>query len=109
MASTVPGTRVLRVHRVDAVVDAVLDAGVDLLLGSRCVGCERAGRLRCRACASGLDEPASVVWPSPVPLFVLGVALGYLATRTNRIAACAVLHGLFNAVSYVYVLRGGSG
>jgi membrane protease YdiL (CAAX protease family) len=49
------------------------------------------------------------VWPSPVPLFVLGVALGYLATRTNRIAACVVLHGLFNAVSYVYVLRGGAG
>jgi len=51
----------------------------------------------------------SRVWPSPVPLFVLGLALGYLATRTNRIAACVVLHGLFNAVSYVYVLRGGSG
>ena len=51
----------------------------------------------------------SRVWPSPVPLFVLGIALGYLATRTNRIAACVVLHGLFNAVSYVYVLRGGSG
>ena len=51
----------------------------------------------------------SRVWPSPVPLFVLGIALGYLATRTNRIAACVVLHGLFNAVSFVYVLRGGSG
>jgi membrane protease YdiL (CAAX protease family) len=51
----------------------------------------------------------SRVWPSPVPLFVLGLALGYLATRTNRIAACVVLHGLFNAVSFVYVLRGGSG
>ncbi|HET6572064.1 MAG TPA: CPBP family intramembrane glutamic endopeptidase [Fimbriiglobus sp.] len=51
----------------------------------------------------------SQIWPSPVPLFVLGLALGYLATRTNRIAACVVLHGLFNAVAFVYVLRGGAG
>jgi membrane protease YdiL (CAAX protease family) len=51
----------------------------------------------------------SRVWPSPVPLFALGLMLGYLATRTHRIAACVVLHGLFNAVSFVYVLRGGAG
>jgi membrane protease YdiL (CAAX protease family) len=47
------------------------------------------------------------VWPSPVPLFVLGLALGYLAARTGGITACVLLHGLFNAVSCVYLLRGG--
>ncbi len=50
----------------------------------------------------------SAVWPSPVPLFVLGLGLGYLALRTGGIAACVVLHGLFNAVSYVLLLRGGA-
>jgi membrane protease YdiL (CAAX protease family) len=50
----------------------------------------------------------SRIWPTPIPLFVLGLVLGYLAARTNRITACVVLHGLFNAVSYVYLLRGGA-
>jgi membrane protease YdiL (CAAX protease family) len=49
----------------------------------------------------------SAVWPTPIPLFALGLGLGYLAVRTNGIAACVVLHGLFNAVSFVYLLRGG--
>jgi membrane protease YdiL (CAAX protease family) len=48
----------------------------------------------------------SAVWPTPIPLFALGLGLGYLAVRTNGIAACVVLHGLFNAVSFVYLLRG---
>lgn len=48
----------------------------------------------------------SAVWPSPVPLFVLGLGLGYLALRTGGIAACVVLHGLFNAISFVFLLRG---
>jgi len=46
----------------------------------------------------------SFVWPSPVPLFTLGLALGYLGARTNGVVAPAVLHGLFNAVSAVYLL-----
>jgi membrane protease YdiL (CAAX protease family) len=50
----------------------------------------------------------SAVWPTPVPLFVLGLGLGYLALRTGGIAACVVLHGLFNAVSFVFLLRGGA-
>lgn len=45
------------------------------------------------------------VWPSPIPLFVLGLCLGVLRTRTGGIAAGFVLHGLFNAVSFVYLLR----
>jgi membrane protease YdiL (CAAX protease family) len=48
----------------------------------------------------------SGVWPSPIPLFVLGLFLGTLRVRTGGIAAGVVLHGLFNAVSFVYLLRG---
>ncbi|MEO6511866.1 MAG: ComF family protein [Nocardioides sp.] len=48
-------------------LDLLADAAVDLLLGSRCVGCERPGRLLCPACADDLDRPARVTWPTPVP------------------------------------------
>ncbi len=51
----------------------------------------------------------SAVWPTPVPLFVLGLGLGWLCLRTRGILACVVAHGLFNAVSFVYLLRGGAG
>jgi predicted amidophosphoribosyltransferase len=49
------------------VLDQLADAAVDLLLGSRCVGCDRPGRLLCPACADAIDEPARVAWPTPVP------------------------------------------
>jgi membrane protease YdiL (CAAX protease family) len=49
----------------------------------------------------------SSVWPTPIPLFVLGLGLGYLAARTRSWAAGAVAHAAFNAVSTVWVfLRG---
>lgn len=48
----------------------------------------------------------SSVWPSPVPLFVLGFGLGWLVARTRSVVPAAVCHGLFNAVSTVYLLRG---
>lgn len=49
----------------------------------------------------------SAVWPTPIPLFVLALGLGYLAARTRSWAASAVTHILFNAVSTVWVfLRG---
>jgi membrane protease YdiL (CAAX protease family) len=35
----------------------------------------------------------------PIPLFVLGLALGYLYQRTHRILPCIVLHALFNGFS----------
>jgi membrane protease YdiL (CAAX protease family) len=41
------------------------------------------------------------VWPSPIPLFVLGLGLGYLAHRSQSLVGPMVLHGLFNAVSAV--------
>lgn len=51
----------------------------------------------------------SQVWPSPIPLFVLGLSLSWLAVRTRGILVPFLVHGLFNAVSVVFVLRGGSG
>jgi membrane protease YdiL (CAAX protease family) len=49
----------------------------------------------------------SSVWPTPIPLFVLGLGLGWLAVRTRSILAVTILHGLFNLVSVLFVLRGG--
>ena len=46
----------------------------------------------------------SSVWPSPVPLFFLGLGLGWLAVRTRGVLVPTIVHGLFNAVSAVYVL-----
>ena len=48
----------------------------------------------------------SAVWPTPIPLFFLGLGLGWLAVRTRGIFVPVIVHGLFNAVSAVYVLRG---
>jgi membrane protease YdiL (CAAX protease family) len=48
----------------------------------------------------------SNVWPTPIPLFVLGLGLGWLALRTRGILAPTIVHGLFNAVSVLAVLRG---
>jgi membrane protease YdiL (CAAX protease family) len=49
----------------------------------------------------------SGVWPSPIPLFVLGLGLGWLAVRTRGMFVPAIVHGLFNAVSVLFVLRSG--
>jgi membrane protease YdiL (CAAX protease family) len=43
----------------------------------------------------------SFAWPSPVPLFVLALGLGWLAFRTQNLVAPVVAHGLFNAVACV--------
>lgn len=50
-------------------------------------------------------------WPSPIPLFVLALGLGWLARRTQSLVGPMVLHGLFNGVAVVQllVLRNGLG
>jgi predicted amidophosphoribosyltransferase len=45
----------------------VLDAARDLLLGSRCVGCRRPGRLLCSSCHTGIDARPRPAWPTPTP------------------------------------------
>lgn len=41
----------------------------------------------------------SAVWPTPVPLFVLGLGLGLLAQRTQSLVAPVVVHAVFNAAA----------
>lgn len=45
------------------------------------------------------------VWPTPIPLTVLGIGLGVLTARCGSVRPAIVAHGLFNAVSVVEVLR----
>jgi len=48
----------------------------------------------------------SQVWPTPIPLFFLGIGLGYLAYRTQSLLPGIIVHGLFNTVTCVgLVLR----
>ena len=41
----------------------------------------------------------SFAWPTPIPLFVLGLGLGFLAFRTQTLLGPISLHFLFNAVA----------
>jgi membrane protease YdiL (CAAX protease family) len=43
------------------------------------------------------------IWPTPIPLFVLGCGLGYLVVRTGRVMPAIVFHALFNGVSTLYL------
>jgi len=44
------------------------------------------------------------VWPTPVPLFLLGMVLGWLAYRTQSLVAPMLLHAMFNAVACLTLL-----
>jgi membrane protease YdiL (CAAX protease family) len=39
------------------------------------------------------------IWPTPIPLFLLALGLGYLAYRMQNLTAPIVLHSLFNGVA----------
>ncbi|MCC7476202.1 MAG: CPBP family intramembrane metalloprotease [Pirellulales bacterium] len=43
--------------------------------------------------------------PDPIPLFGLGLVLGYLYQRTHRVVPCMVAHAVFNAYSMVALWR----
>jgi membrane protease YdiL (CAAX protease family) len=45
-------------------------------------------------------------WPTPIPLFLLGLTLGWLAYRTQSLIGPIVFHLLFNAVSCVALAIG---
>ena len=46
----------------------------------------------------------ATVWPTPVPLFLLGLVLGTLAARTQSLVGPMTLHALFNAVACVLLI-----
>jgi membrane protease YdiL (CAAX protease family) len=46
----------------------------------------------------------SGVWPSPVPLLLLALGLGYLAYRAQSLAAPMLIHALFNGFNCVLIL-----
>lgn len=59
------------------------------------------------ACAAMFAAVHAHVWPSPVPLLVLSLGLGYLYLRTRSLVGPIIVHGMFNAVSAMYLLLGG--
>jgi membrane protease YdiL (CAAX protease family) len=44
------------------------------------------------------------VWPTPIPLLLLALCLGWLRLRTNSLWGPIVLHSLFNSISTVVLL-----
>jgi hypothetical protein len=44
------------------------------------------------------------VWPSPIPLFVLGLGFGVVAQRTQSLVPSVVAHSLFNGVACAQLL-----
>jgi membrane protease YdiL (CAAX protease family) len=46
----------------------------------------------------------SVAWPSPIPLFVLGLGLAWLRARTGSLLGCLTVHVLFNAVAVLSLM-----
>lgn len=64
------------------------DALGDLLFGSRCVGCDRPGRVLCRECAATLPADAVPAWPAPAPP---GLAPPYAATSYDGLVRAMVL------------------
>jgi hypothetical protein len=41
------------------------------------------------------------VWPTPIPLFFLGLGLGWLAYRTQSLLSAITVHVLFNSVACI--------
>jgi membrane protease YdiL (CAAX protease family) len=90
--------------KLPAVVFAVLLLiGLGVLWRFKRTGARRARAVYATAALFAVVH--SGVWPSPIPLFLLGLGLGWLAVRTNGVLVPVIVHGLFNAVSAVFVLR----
>jgi membrane protease YdiL (CAAX protease family) len=48
----------------------------------------------------------SNVWPTPLPLLLLGIGLGFLAYRTQNLLPGIVVHSLFNTVTCIELVLG---
>jgi membrane protease YdiL (CAAX protease family) len=46
----------------------------------------------------------STIWPSPIPLFVLGTGLAWVTYRTSSLVGAITLHALFNSVAALTLL-----
>jgi len=66
----------------------VLDAFRDLVLGGRCVGCGRAGRLLCLVCEAGLEVRPHPAWPTPAPP---GLVAPWAATAYDGVVRAMVV------------------
>lgn len=69
-------------------MDSFRSAAVDLLLGSRCVGCGSGGPVLCPTCRAGLPAGAVPAWPTPTPA---GLAPPYAAGEYSDLLRAAVL------------------
>lgn len=67
----------------------MLDAWLDLVLGSRCSSCGAPGRPLCEACDAALVPRPGIAWPTPTPVgLVLPVAaLGYDGVARTLVVA----------------------
>jgi membrane protease YdiL (CAAX protease family) len=45
------------------------------------------------------------VWPTPIPLLVLALGLGWLARSTGNLAGPILVHALFNTVACILLFR----
>jgi membrane protease YdiL (CAAX protease family) len=105
MISAVALAFVLGEHRAAPVAFAALLAvGLAVLWRFQRTGARRVRAVYATAALFAVVH--SSVWPNPVPLFALGLGLGWLAVRTNGVLVPVIVHGLFNAVSVAFVLRG---
>lgn len=66
----------------------ILDGSVDLLIGGRCVGCGRPGRLLCPGCAAHLPSTGLPAWPTPSPA---GLAPPWAAAEYDGLPRAMVL------------------
>lgn len=72
----------------------VLDAWLDLLLGSACSVCGAPGRVLCRRCEGALPRRARPAWPTPTPPgLVRPCAVGEYADPLRRLVIDHKEHG----------------
>ncbi|HET6562797.1 MAG TPA: phosphoribosyltransferase family protein [Marmoricola sp.] len=72
----------------------MLDAWLDLLLGSSCSVCGAPGRVLCRTCEAALPRRARAAWPTPTPAgLVRPSAVGEYADPLRRLVVDHKEHG----------------